>query len=55
MSASQPAKPADRAQIIAIRRARRYLKANDGALARVLNAYKAASTGDARLGYLPEQ
>ena len=44
-----------RAQMIAIRQARRYLKNNDGALARVLNAYiSAAATGTQR-GFLPER
>lgn len=44
-----------RAEIIAIRQARRYLKNNSGVLARILNAYKSASENGTQLGYLPER
>ena len=41
-----------RAQMMAIRQARRYLKSNDGTLARVLNAYKSAAANGTQRGYL---
>lgn len=41
-----------RAQMIAIRQARRYLKGNTGVLARVLNAYKSAAASGTQRGYL---
>jgi hypothetical protein len=44
-----------RAQMIAIRQARRYLKNNNGTLARVLNAYKSAAAKGTQRGYLPEK
>ncbi|MEN8892137.1 hypothetical protein [Planktotalea arctica] len=44
-----------RAQMIAIRRARRYLKTNAGTLARVLNAYKSAARNGTQRGYLAER
>ncbi len=44
-----------RAQMIAIRQARRYLKNNNGSLARVLNAYKTAASQGNQRGYLPEK
>lgn len=39
-------------QVRAIRQARRYLRRNDGNLARVLNAYKEADAKGERRGYL---
>jgi hypothetical protein len=44
-----------RAQLMAIRQARRYLKGDDGTLARILNAYKSASENGTQLGFLPER
>ena len=44
-----------RAEIRAIRQARRYLLQNDGTLARILNAYKSAAESGTQLGYLPER
>ncbi len=44
-----------RQEIRAIRTARRYLKANTGCLARVLNAYAEADAKGTRLGYLSDQ
>ncbi|MGX9354187.1 hypothetical protein ACS3SW_03200 [Roseobacteraceae bacterium S113] len=44
-----------RERVRALRRARRYLKDGDGALARVLTAYKAQVKRDPRKDYLPEK
>lgn len=55
MSSVEPITPEQRAEIIAIRQARRYLKNNDGTLARILNAYKSAAERGTQRGYLPER
>lgn len=44
-----------RAELTAIRLARRYLKRNDGVLARVLNSYHSAAANGTQLGYLPDR
>lgn len=44
-----------RAQIVAIRQARWYLRRNDGTLARILNAYKSAAEAGTQRGFLPER
>jgi len=43
-----------RAQVMAVRSARRYLKRGDGTLARILNAYKEAQARGSVRGYLAE-
>lgn len=55
MSESETNTEIPRAQLIAIRQARRYLKGNNGTLARILNAYKSASETGSQLGFLPER
>lgn len=44
-----------REQIRAIRKARRYLKSNQGSLARILNAYKSAEQMGEERGFLSER
>ncbi|WP_293452543.1 hypothetical protein [Planktotalea sp.] len=55
MSDAEEIKRIPRAQLIAIRQARRYLKSNDGTLARVLNAYQTAAAKGTQRGYLAER
>lgn len=55
MSEETQNKDDDRAQVRAIRQARRYLRANQGTLARVLNAYHSAMENGHARGYLPER
>jgi len=55
MADPKPQVSAERLNIMTIRRARRYLNRNEGTLARVLNAYKAASAKGSAMGHLPEQ
>jgi hypothetical protein len=55
MSEAEEIKTIPRAQLIAIRQARRYIKRNDGSLARVLNAYKTAAASGSQRGYLAER
>lgn len=44
-----------RMEIQSIRQARRYLRDNEGVLARILNAYRDADARGTRIGYLPDQ
>ncbi|WP_415920544.1 hypothetical protein [Tateyamaria sp. SN6-1] len=46
---------AERQRIRALRRARRYLRANEGALARLLNTYARVADLDPARRFLPDQ
>ena len=46
---------AERQRIRALRRARRYLRANEGALARLLNTYVKVAELDPARRFLPDQ
>lgn len=46
---------AERQRIRALRRARRYLRANEGALARLINTYVRVAELDPGRRFLPEQ
>lgn len=55
MSEEQQPAPFQRQHVRAVRHARRYLRANTGALARILNTYKATAGTQDQHVYLPEQ
>lgn len=55
MSENERFNEISRAELIAIRQARRYLKRNDGTLARILNTYNTARENGNQLGFLPER